>query len=185
MSEGGERDDPGPIDAPLRALIDDQRHADAVARRRSEHSLLGQAAELGTLAGVLVDLAERRVPVVVTTTSGRSRGGVITSLGADFVGLRGPGNEWVLVALGAVSSIRPRPGARPTTGDRLVRSDAELADVLAGVAAERPEVALHAGSGDGHAGQLRAAGRDVITLVQPDGVVVYVSLAAVTDVVLR
>lgn len=185
MDPGGDGEDPAQIDEQLRGLIDDQRHADAVARRRQEHSLLGQAAEIGTLAGVLVNLGEGMVPVVVTTTSGRSRGGVVDSLGADFVGLRGPGNEWVLVALGAVSSVRSRPGARPTTGDRLLRSEAELADVLADLAADRPELALHAGAGDGHAGRLRAAGRDVVTLVQPDGVVVYVSLAAITDVVVR
>ncbi len=131
---------------------------------------------------MLVDLAERRVTATLSLTDGRSVRAVIRSLGADVVVMRGPSAETVLVALSAVASVRTEPGTARTTGDRAVRSPATLADLVAELVPERPHVVLHAGTGS-VAGELRAVGVDVATVVQADRTVAYVSLAAVTEVV--
>lgn len=169
-------------DDALRRLLDDERHADAVAARRRGQSLRGQAAESGTLAGTLIDLGERRAVVSLVTTGGRSLRGTIVSLGADLVVLRGPSNETVLVALGAVASVRTEPGTIRSIGDRLLRSEATLAEVVGELAVDRPHVAIHTGAA-AVSGELRAVGLDVATLVQTDQTVAYVALGAVSDVV--
>lgn len=176
-------EDPSGIgDEALQRLLDDEHHADAVAHRRREQALRAQAAESGTLAGILVDLAERRVTASLGLVGGRVVRGAIAGLGADVVVVRGLAAETMLVALAAVASVRTEPGTARTIGDRAVRSTLTLADLTAELAADRPHVVLHAGAGS-VAGELRAVGVDVATVVQNDRTVAYVSLHAVTEVV--
>ncbi len=183
MSDEPSSDDPSSVgDDALQHLLDDERHVEAVAHRRREQSLRMQATESGTLAGVLVDLAERRATASLSLTGGRVARGVIYRLGADVVVMQGLAAETVLVALAAVASVRTEPGTVRTSGDRVVRSTATLADLTAELVADRPHVVLHAGPGS-VAGELRAVGVDVATVVQADRTVAYVSLAAVTEVV--
>lgn len=175
-------DGPATFDADLRNLTDDERAAAAAGARRRQHWLHQQATDEGSLGGVLLDLGERKQLVALSTTGGRTLRGVVATMGTDFVGVRSPGGESVLVPFAAITAIRPEPGTTPTVGDRLVRVDASLATVLHGLAAQRPWVSLHAGSEDGAAGELRSVGRDVLVLRSLAGESTYVPLASVSDV---
>lgn len=171
------------FDADLRNLTDDERAAAAADARRRQHWLHQQAADEGSLGGVLLDLGERKQLVALSTAGGRTVRGVIATMGTDFVGLRSPGSERVLVPLAAITAIRPEPGTTPTVGDRLVHVDASIGAVLHGLAAERPWVSLHTAAEDGAAGELRSVGQDVLVLRSLAGEATYVPLATVTDVV--
>lgn len=162
---------------------------DEAARRRARERWLLQAAEEGgTLAGVLADLAERGIGVSLRTTGGRRHGGHVRAIGADFVALDSTAGGQALVALAAISSVRAQPGAAPPAGDRTVRSVLALAEVLAGLAAERERVVVVSlDGGDAVTGTVRSLGRDVVTLTV-DGAVpattAYVPLATVGEVLL-
>jgi hypothetical protein len=162
---------------------------DEAARRRSRERWLLQAAEEGgTLLGVLADLAERAVPVAVRTAGGRRHGGRIGAVGVDFVALDTQDGGRVLVALGAVASVRAQAGSAPPAGDRAVRCELALAEVVAGLAAERERVmVVSLDGGEAVTGTVRTLGRDVVA-VRVDGAVptttAYVPLAAVGEVVL-
>src|SRR6266508_5927713 len=98
----------------------DARVDEASAARARERWLLQQAEEEATTAGVLCDLAERAVPVVIETTVGRRHRATVGAVARDFVVLQGPGGPGVggvglggrevLLAIGAVAAIRPEPG---------------------------------------------------------------------------
>jgi hypothetical protein len=136
--------------------------ADARARERWLHAA---AAADATFAGVLLDLAERRVAVAVTTTSARRHHGCIEVLGADFAALRTAAGGEVLLSLRAVSSVRTAPLVAPAVGERPATTELRLADVLAELAAERARVLLvTVGGGDVVSGELRAVGDDVVTV---------------------
>lgn len=172
--------------ARLDRWLADARSDDAAAARVRERSLREVAEQEATVAGVLLDLAERRVPVAVRTGSGRSHTGTLTALGCDFAALAGPGGE-VLVAMGALRSVRTAPAVDVAVGDRTVHTDLRLGDVLALLAAERERaLVVTSGGHEAAAGQLRSVGLDVIVLRPdgPSGATVYVPLAAVTEVVL-
>lgn len=172
------------------------RARDAVDARVRERWLRRQAEEEATFAGLLVDLAERQVGVVVTTTANRRHAGVVEAVGADFVALHGPAGRTAIVALASVASVAsvaslgtggPGDGRRRAlTGrdDRASRSlTVSLADVLAHAAANYPRVQVHAGTAI-VVGELRTVGADVIS-VHTDGdppATAYLSLASVSDV---
>jgi hypothetical protein len=87
-----------------------------------------------------------------------------------------------------MSSVRvmPGPGSAPT-GDRAVRTGLRLAEVLAGLAAERERALIVALDGeDAIAGSLRSVGRDVVVvrLDGPEPVTAYVPIAAVAELIL-
>ena len=186
---GGPDGHGGGLTARLERWAGDAR-VDEAARRRSRERWLTQSAEEGgTLLGVLADLAERGVAVALRTSGGRRHGGVVRAIGADFVALDTAASGEVAVALAAISSVRTRPGHTPPAGDRAVRSDLRLADVLAGLAAERERALVVSRDGsDTVAGTVRAVGRDVVVVrVDGDGLSVataYVPLAAVGEVVI-
>jgi hypothetical protein len=134
---------------------------------------------------VLVDLAERRTPVVVHGGGGRRHRGVVAGVGADFVALRtAPGAE-VLIAFRGIAAVRAGRGAGGGFGDRMVSVELGLAEALAALAAERPRVlVVTMADGEGVAGSLRAVGSDVLTLVLDgsDGQLAYVPIATVAEV---
>ncbi|MBX3313843.1 MAG: hypothetical protein KF906_05940 [Actinobacteria bacterium] len=173
-----------PNDRELRELTDRTRAEEAASARRRQRSLLAQAGEEGTFAGVLVDLAERRAPVALHTRAGRLLRGTVRSLGADHLGLVGPGGDLTYVPLAAVTGIRPEPGARSTDGDRRDRRTATLHALLVELAIDRPTVAIYTVGGDRVPGRLRAAGRDLATVRGGTGSDCYVALAAINDVAL-
>jgi hypothetical protein len=174
---------PDPFVALLRAVADD-RVRDAAGARSRTHWLARQAEEEGTVAGVLADLAERSEPVVCTTRAGRRHAGTVHALGADFVALRTPGRGSVLVTLGAVAHVRTQPGTGAVAGDRAVRLERRLVDVLHELVAQRSDVVVATGTAEAR-GELRAVGRDVLTLrvaAPPSSCAAYVSLDAVDEV---
>ena len=174
----------GPNDADLRALLDDERRAEAVADRRRAHWLGRQSSAAATVAGLLVDLGEREQLVAVTTCSARALRGVVMTLGLDFCALRGVNGEVTLVALGAIASVRPEPGTGRPVGDRDVSSSAELVGVLADLAAERTVVSVHTVADDALTGTLVTVGVDLVTVLTPSADAVSVPLGAVVAVVL-
>lgn len=183
---------PGGGDDAFTARLDrwvaDARIGEAALQRSRERWLLEMAEQEATLAGVLVDLAERRVPVTVQLRGGGTHHGVIRVVGADFVDLELRSHADVLLALSAIGIVRPAPGVDPTVGDRMIGTDLRLADVLTELAADRAHVALTIAGSTGHAvvGVLRSVGHDVAAL-RPDSEArstVYVALSAVTQVLL-
>jgi hypothetical protein len=163
------------------------RARDAVDARVRERWLRRQAEEQATFEALLVDLAEREVAVVVTTTDNRRHIGPIEAVGADFVALRVSGGRTTVVALrfvGAVSVASRGEGA--ASGDREDRSSRSvtvtLAEVLAHAVGHRPRVRVHAGDA-AVAGELRSVGTDVVSL-RTDGdppATAYLSLPSVSE----
>jgi hypothetical protein len=161
---------------------------DEAARQRSRERWLRQQAEAGaSIAGVLLDLAERRVPVSVHTRAGRRHHGLIAGVGADFCALAPVDGRLVLVALDAVGVVRTQPNVDVTLGDRPVQLELHLSDVLGALAGDRARVLLVTIDGaDAVAGELRSVGEDVCTLLV-DGdrrATAYVRLDAVAEVAL-
>jgi hypothetical protein len=171
--------------AALERWAADARVTDA-AERRARASWLARAAEEdASLTGVLTDLAERRVPVVVASCTGRRHQGAISAIGADFVALRTPAGDQVLVAVDAVRSVRTAPQVREAWGDRATRAGLDLPGVLSGLAAERERVLVVTREGaEAVAGELRGVGHDVLVLRTGGerGAVAYVPLGAVAEV---
>jgi small nuclear ribonucleoprotein (snRNP)-like protein len=164
----------------------DARVDEAARLRSRERWLRRQAEESSTVAGVLADLLEAARPVVVHTRSGRRHQGVVRALGADFVAV-GAAQGTVLVALAAVASLRGAPGEGSVLGDgEVAAARVHLADVAAGLAADRARVRLVTTDGEALAGVLSSVGRDV-ALLRGTGdppTTCYVPLAAVCELVI-
>lgn len=176
--------DVGGFAAALRRWSSEARIDEATAARARQRWLQQQAEEEATTAGVLCDLAERRVPVSIETTVGRRHRGRVAAVARDFAVVRLDGGREVLLALAGVASIRPEPGVEPPVGDRRVEVDLGLIDALAYVAGERPRVLVITRGGDHVAGVLRTIGQDLLS-VALDGdarAVVFVPVDAVVEV---
>lgn len=172
------------LDAELRRFTDDARASASADARRREASLRRQAAEEGTMAGVLLDLAERDQLVSLVTVAGRTLRGLIRTVGVDFVGLRGPAGEGSLVPMASITAVRTEPDAGPSVGDRVVEVDSPLRGVLADLATQRPWVAVHTRAADSMSGQLSGVGRDVLSVRGENANTIYVPLTAIADIVL-
>lgn len=159
--------------------------ADDAARARSRtHWLARQAAEEGTFAGALADLAERARPVVLVLRNGRTHQGVLTAIGADFCALRTPSGREVLVRTDALAAVRTAPGEAITVGDRTLVHDLRFVDALARLAEHRASmwVGSH-GIAEPLRGELRAAGRDLLVLrLEGTGATAYVALESVAEI---
>ncbi len=164
--------------ADLTRYLAEQRADAAAASRAREHWLRQAAAEEATIAGVLLDLAERAAVVVVQGGAGRSHRGRIRAVGDDFVALRTPTGDLLLRddAIVAVRADGPAP-----TGDRAPALAIGFAEAVAATAGDRPRVLVVARDGTGLAGQLRHVGRDVMTLRLDTAGTVYVPLASVAE----
>jgi hypothetical protein len=174
----------GDLSGRLERWLAEARSADAAATRARERWLRLQADESATFAGVLVDLAERRTPVVVAGVAGRRHRGTIVAVATDFCAVRTPSGRDVLLAFRGIASVRP-DSRHAATGDRVVRADLGLPEMLSVLAAERPRVLVVTTAGDeGIAGELRSVGRDVVT-ISLDGdpkASAYVSVTAIAEV---
>lgn len=156
---------------------------DAAAARARTAWLRRQAAEEGTFAGALVDLAERAAPVVVHLHNGRRHRGTLVLVGRDFVALRTAGGRDVLVAERGLASVRTLPADAVTIGDRPVLTDLTLAETLAALADERARVLLIGHDAeDALAGELRGVGADLVTIrLDGGGGTAYVSSSSVLE----
>ena len=161
-------------------LLDDAR-ADEHRRARTTERLLRSAAEEGaTLAGSLLDLAERGRSVRIATSSRRRHVGPVQLVGLDFLVV---GDAWI--ALASVTSVGVVEGGPTAAGDRSA-TDLRLVEALTRIAAERPQLAVVTGGGEIVAGRLLAVGADVLTLrLDGDGGTAYVPAAAVLEVRFR
>lgn len=158
--------------------------SDGPRARARANRLVRETAHRGTLTGVLADLADHARPVVLALDNGRSHRGTITDVGLDHVVLRRDTAGGVLVALAAIASVRTGPGEAPVTGDRPLVAELTLGERLRELATERTRV-LIVGADPAHAlsGELRAVGRDVITLrLDGDGALAYTALDSVAEV---
>lgn len=163
------------------------RARDAADSRVRERWLRRSAEEDASLAGALLDLAERGATVVVTTTSGRRHPGRVAAVGADFVAVRAQGERTTLVALRALAAVRVA-GLGPATASRVDDGDSRavavsLGDVLAHAAERRPRVHVYCDAAI-VGGELRSVGADVVTL-RADGdppAMAYVSLTSVSEI---
>ncbi len=140
---------------------------EAARARLRTHWLRIQSAESATLAGTLLDLAERGRPVVVEVGEHRVHG-TLVGIGGDFVAMRADRGRHVVVRTSAIDLIRAEPGGVDVVGDRPPLLDLELDGVLGPLAAERPVVVVRTRTGATTRGQLRGAGTDVIR-VRVDG----------------
>lgn len=172
---------PGDLVGDLTRWLAEQR-ADAAAAARTRERWLRQAAEEDTLlAGVLLDLSERGATVVVHGVSGRTHRGQVRGVGEDFVAVRTAQAD-VLLRHDAVVAIRA-DGVPVGGSDRAHALDLGLAEAVAALAGERPRVLVVTTDGTGMAGELRSAGRDLLTLRLDDGAgTVYVPLASLAEV---
>ena len=189
--------DPQPPDHPVDLTADDPLAAlqqwvadsqvDEAARARSRRRWLENAAtEEATLGGVLLDLAERRRPVIVRTLAGHRVAGPIIAVGADFVGVADARLGDTLMPTARIATVQPAPGDDLPAGDR--RHDVVLAfgDALMELAAERPEVMVGVGD-ETLRGELRTASSEVVTLVIADErrEPISIALTAIDHVVVR
>ena len=175
------------LDARLDRWLADARSTDAAGARARARWLRVQAEESATFAGVLVDLAERHTSVVVHGRADRRHRGVIALVAGDFCALRTDTGRDVLIAYRGVSSIRPDLRSELPVGDRALRAELGLAEMLSIVAADRPRVLITTlVDGEGVAGELRSVGRDVVA-IRTDGdgrVPTYVPIDAIAEVAL-
>lgn len=157
--------------ADLARWTGDSRSDEAARSRTQERWLRQQAVEDARFAGLLLDLSERGVVVALGTTAGSVLRGRVAAVAADFVlitHLAHPdGGHVSLVALGCLATVRPEPGRHQSeaTADRAAPLTATLAEVLGGMAADRPRVRIVGAAAAGVVtGELRAVGADVVTL---------------------
>lgn len=173
--------------AELSRWTNDARTDDAVRSRMQERALRQLATDEARFASLLLDVAERGEPITIHTTAGRTHHGLVVAVATDLVALTTPQHSGVLVALGAVASVRPGPGFRAAeaTADRSPPFPARMADALAALATDRPRVRLGlVGGGELIIGELRAVGIDVVTIrVDADPpATVYVRIDALAEV---
>jgi len=146
----------------LEAWVARLRAGEEIEARRREVWARQQLSEDATLAGVMVDLAERGPHVVVDSCRG-SRTLRIVAVGRDFcAGV--DRSRWVLVALGAVESIRSTSASLQPGGHRAHTLDVTLAEALSDLLADRPRLTMATTSGRLVSGELRAVGADVVTV---------------------
>jgi hypothetical protein len=171
--------------ARLDGWLADARVEGSADARAKERWLRAAAEADATVAGTLLDLAERQVTVAISTAAARRHHGVIGVIGADFAALRTSSGAEVLLSLAAISSVRTAPLVEPALGERVVTTELRLTEVLTELAAERARVLLVTG-GDLVAGELRAVGYDIVTVrtdAEPPATA-YVPTAGVAEVAL-
>ncbi len=176
---------------PLVELLDEGRAGAGRAARAKERALRQAAEEGASLAGTLVDLAERGSRVVVRTETGRAHAGVVEGVGGDYCVVRSDTGVVAHVRLAAVATVRPSPGERhaPASGDRGTAADVLLLEALGRVVHQRRRVALVTRGGAVVVGTLRAVGADIVTVWAGPGPGTegpcYVAAEAITEALLE
>jgi hypothetical protein len=176
---------PGLVDR-LERWVAEARVDQAATERSRERGLREVADQEATLAGTLLDLGERGVAVTVRTRADRVHHGSVEVVGPGFVALRLARGAVALVRTDAISTVRTAPAEGLAPGDRSVRSELPLDDILRELAADRERVVIATVDGaDLVTGELRAVGVDV-AVVRGDGTPptsVYVPLGAICEVI--
>jgi hypothetical protein len=161
----------------LRGWAADERAGAAAGNRRRVHWLRQQAAESATLAGVLLDLAERSAPATVETLGGAHEGRV-EMVSTGLCALRRPDRGLTLIALSAVTAIRT--GTLRPTGDRVPELKLEMAGALAALSSDRCEVGIELAGGASVKGALEHVGVELAAVRTGAAGTVLIVLDAVT-----
>lgn len=160
----------------------EQRVGEAATARSRERWLRHQAAESATMAGTLVDLAERGVDVAAVIGA-RTLTGRLTGVGQDGFVLAEASGAATIVALARLGAVRVaggRAGAAEATGGRAPAGTWRVSDALAALAADRSGIRLGLCGGETLTGVLVAVGADVVTVqLAGGGLRAHVALAAV------
>lgn len=144
----------------------EQRAEDAARARSRARWLRRQAAETATLAGALIDLAERSAPVTLETIGGRYEGQVeVVSTG--LCALRRADGGVVLVALSAVTALRGPDVV--ASGDRTPTLELDMAAALSALAADRNEVTVALAGGAEATGLVQTVGVELMCLAGDQG----------------
>ena len=157
---------PDPIDGlleELRRWAADEEAAGVARSRSRARWLRQQAAESATLAGVLLDLAERRA-VVTIETSGRAHTGRLATVSTGICVLEEIADEHHQLALIGLPAITMLVPPVETLGDRVPDLQLDMAGALAGLAGDRPTITLELRGGKRVTGVLEIVGVDLITL---------------------
>jgi hypothetical protein len=171
---------------PLVRLVDEGRLGQSSEARERERLLQRMAQDNASLAGTLLDLAERQSVVSVRTDAGRAHHGVVVAVGADFFVLRSDQGLRTHLRTAVVTTVRPHRHERhaPASGDRPPPLNLLLGEVLADVAGDRPRVTIVTRGAEVVSGELAAAGTDLLT-VRLDGdarSLCYVAIAGIGEV---
>lgn len=163
-------------------LLDAGRVREAGAARARRRWLETAAAEGATLAGVLLDLAERGATASVGIAGGGPVSAAVAGVGADVVVLDRGHGSLVLVPLRAVTAVRPLDGPLPL-GDRPTPDGPSLVDLLARSGEREEVVALRLADGTTVAGVVEVAGADVLRVRAEDPTLgtTYVSVASIGE----
>jgi hypothetical protein len=147
----------------LRRWAADEETARISRSRSRARWLLQQAAESATLAGILLDLAERRV-VVTVETAARTHTGRLVTVSSGLCVLEEIDDAEHCLALVPLAAITMLVSPVQALGDRVPNLQLDLASALAGLAGDRPTVSLELKSGKRVTGVLESVGADVVTL---------------------
>ena len=173
-------------DADLVGMTDDELVAQRIREREQDRLRSSQQAEIATLVGTLVDLAERQEQVTVHTTADRDHRGRLVAVARDHVRLELSDRSRVLLATSSLTAVRPDPQGHhgDARGERDLVADQELLEVLVELVPARPDLAVVlAGSGKVLHGRLTAVGEDVVTLrLVGDDHATFVPGAAIVEV---
>ena len=153
----------GTFDTALVRWAAEARVDEAARARVRARWLQIQAEQDASLAGVLVDLAERSRPVVLDALGQRLRGRV-SGVGADFAVVASDRGQQVVIRFDTIDLALAEPGTRPVTGDRAALVDVTFDAVLGPLAADRPDVLVRTRAGGATRGTLQAVGADVVRM---------------------
>lgn len=144
----------------------DQRVGEAALGRSRQRRMAEAISASATWAGVLLDVAENALQVVLTVGSRRLSCRIV-GVGADFCVTDSEGSGSAVVALSAMSALATSPGARVTVaGDRPPPIGMSFTAALAALADERLPLAVWCDDSRTE-GELLAVGEDVVTLRTP------------------
>jgi hypothetical protein len=141
----------------------DERIGDAALGRSRQRRMSDAISASATWAGVLLDVAENALQVVLTIGSRRLSCRIV-GVGVDFCVTESEASPPAIVAVSAISALAPSPQARGSlAGDRPPPIGLSFAAALAALADERLPVAVW--SGDVRIeGELLLVGQDVVSL---------------------
>lgn len=158
------------------------------ARSREATSQIASRLGLGhDLVGVLVDLAERRVPVHISTRSGAQHRGELAGIGSDMAYYLDDRHRMRVLRLAAIGSVTAAPGHVASADRREIDSDQSFDELLVDLWERRAEVAVGIIGGVGPApasGRLVLCGADVIGIqaAERNSPVTYIPIDSIAEV---
>lgn len=179
-----------PPDAdPFVEFGDDERLRAAIAARQEGRDRRDRAAEVATWIGVLRDLAEREVGIVVRLAADRVHRGRLVAVGQDHVALRLASDAMVLIMTDTIRSVRPEPGrvAPVAMGDRGNSQDRTMIEALERLAEHGTELVLALRDIDDPVNvRVVSIGEDVLTvrLTGGDASTMYVPVTALREILI-